>query len=329
MHWGHAKNCLREMQRGRLSKVIAVVIAGCLAVGIVGMEAGASQGRRAEVARANAQIVEVRSSGQRIVSKQKSKRRRDASQPSVSTSVSQPGLVKVNDSKTNCIYTGSSGWVAQLRAAEKTTGIEYNCVETFSTTDSSWAQWTSPWLTHSFGFSQWLAADSSNRTIILTQQLIPDAVCAVGCSDPLAWEEACDAGAYNGYATQLASELVSSGFGNSVIRLGSEMNGAWENDYAGSTTQEQQDWARCFSQEVSAMRAVPGSHLLIDWDVNACFNDYSLSTLYPGNSSVNIVGVDAYDFYCQGGKPTVGTAASFSTLASAPDGLLPRRCISP
>jgi len=175
-------------------------------------------------------------------------------------------------------------------------------------------------VTNSFGFGQWLSA-APGRTIILTQQLIPDSVCTSVCANPLAWETACDSGAYNSYATQLATELVSTGFGSSVIRLGAEMNGSWENDYAGNTAQEQQAWARCFAQEVGAMRAVPGQHLLFDWNVNACTEDDQLSNLYPGNAYVDIIGVDAYDEYCDGSPPATGSAAAFAQLAAEPDGL--------
>ena len=237
-------------------------------------------------------------------------------------STSNPsGVILAGNSKTTCVYTGSSGWAAALTAVDQLTGINYNCIETFSNADPTWNDWIAPWVTNSFGFSQWLAADPTNRTIILTQQLIPDSVCTSVCANPLAWETTCDSGAYNTYATQLATELVSTGFGSSTIRLGAEMNGSWENDYAGSTVQEQQAWAHCYAQEVGAMRAVAGAHFLFDWNVNACVDTDVLSNLYPGSSSVDIIGIDAYDAFCSSPTPSAGSTATFDRLIAEPDGL--------
>jgi hypothetical protein len=247
-----------------------------------------------------------------------------ASSKTVTSARASSGVVKIEDSKTNCIYTGSDTWMAGLQAAEVATGIKYNCIETFTNADLTWAVWTNPWVTragHSFGIEEWLAADRTKRTVILTQQLIPDSVCTSTCGDVLKWEAVCDAGRYDGYAKQLARRLVATGFGSSVIRLGAEMNGSWENDYAGSTGIEQRDWAKCFAQEVTTMRAVKGAHFLFDWNVNACAEDDRLPKLYPGNAYVDIIGIDAYNGYCFANSPTVGSTAAFKSLAAEPDGL--------
>lgn len=231
------------------------------------------------------------------------------------------GAVVAGDSKTTCIYTGASDWAANLRVVEKATGINYKCIETFSNSDPTWSAWESPWITGSYGFARWLAADKKNRTIIITQQLIPDSVCTSVCSSPLRWEKVCDTGAFNGYARRLAQRLVSAGFSSSVVRLGDEMNGPWENDYAGTTRQQQRAWALCYAQEVGAMRGVKGQHLLFDWNVNACSDNDPLGNLYPGNAYVDIVGIDAYDGFCKPNPPTKGSFAAFARLANEPDGL--------
>jgi beta-mannanase len=147
--------------------------------------------------------------------------------------------------------------------------------------------------------------------------LIPSSLADV--NDPLGWEQSCDAGNFNGYATTLGTNLVAAGLQNSVIRLGAEMNGAWEQDYIGTTTQEQNDWATCFDNEVTAMRQATGEHFLFDWNPNACTQQIPYANFYPGNAYVDIVGLDMYDAACSG--PTTGI--TFSQFANQSYGLAP------
>jgi hypothetical protein len=218
------------------------------------------------------------------------------------------------------MYVGGSTWTSLLASAESATGINYNCVETFTDADPQWSDWVSPWVTTAWGFAQWLTA-SPNRTIIITQNLVPDSV--ANNESSITWEQACAAGNYNSYATQLAQNLVSTGFGSSVIRLGHEMNGNWYNDAingygdpADATSAEESAWAQCFAQEVTAMRAVSGAHFLFDWNVNACVGSIPLSSFYPGNAYVNIIGIDQYDASCEGIQPAP-SASAFQALISA------------
>jgi beta-mannanase len=136
-------------------------------------------------------------------------------------------------------------------------------------------------------------------------------------NNPLSWEQSCAAGDYNSYATQLGENLVAAGLQNSVIRLGSEANGTWEADFIGTTITEQNLWASCFDNEVTALRQASGEHFLIDWNINACVENVPYANYYPGNAYVNIMGLDFYDVSCA--TPT--TAASFSSLLNEPAGL--------
>jgi beta-mannanase len=136
-------------------------------------------------------------------------------------------------------------------------------------------------------------------------------------SNPLSWETSCAAGNFDSYASELGTNLVNAGLENSVIRLGSEMNGTWEGDFVGTTTQEQNLWASCFDNEVTALRQASGEHFLIDWNPNACTENIPYANYYPGNAYVNIMGLDFYDVDCH----TPSTAVSFSTLSSEPAGL--------
>jgi beta-mannanase len=128
------------------------------------------------------------------------------------------------------------------------------------------------------------------------QDLIPQSVS--NTSNPLAWEQPCANGAYTQYATTLAKNLLSYGAGSIVIRLGIEANGEWEADYTGSSSTELSDWAQCFDNEVTAMRAVSGAHFLFVWNPNVCTQDFALDQWYPGNNYVDIIGADAYDQDC-------------------------------
>jgi beta-mannanase len=146
------------------------------------------------------------------------------------------------------------------------------------------------------GWDGWLHASSTHQ-IVMSMDLIPQAVS--NNRDSLTWEEPCAAGDYNQQATTLARNLVSYGAGSIVIRLGSEANGTWEADYVGTTSTEMSDWAKCYDNEVSAMRAVPGAHFLFVWDPNACTANLPIDEWYPGNSYVDIIGIDVYDRDCE------------------------------
>ncbi len=225
------------------------------------------------------------------------------------------GLIQAGDSKTKCIYPGSDG-PSQLAQDLQYTGVAYNCIETFTDADPAWANWVSPWITGTAEpYVAWVAADPTGHQLIDTQNLIPDSE----ESDPN-WTAECAAGDFNTYATQFATNMVAAGFGYSVIRLGHEMNGTWYNDDLGTTVAEWQQWAQCFAQEVTAMRAVPGANFLFDWNVNANYRNIPLADFYPGNAYVDIIGIDAYDNTGES-IPAVGQPGRFQALASQSEGL--------
>jgi hypothetical protein len=224
------------------------------------------------------------------------------------------GLIQLRGSKTNCI-TDPPG--PALQAVERSTGLTYNCIETFTDTDKTWAEWVNPWIASGPGaaFQSWVAADPAGHQLIDTQNLIPDNA----ASNPN-WTAACAAGDYNPYATQFATKMVSAGFGYSVIRLGHEMNGTWETDSLGDNPTQWRLWAHCFAQEVTAMRAVPGAHFLFDWTINEGYRNIPLADYYPGDSYVDIVGISFYD---QSGNPLpgVGSPDRWQILTGEPMGL--------
>jgi hypothetical protein len=208
--------------------------------------------------------------------------------------------VAAGDSQAHCITLGfRSGVINQsmIAAANNLTGMTYNCLSTFANPMPAWSAWEQPWMfaTVSDGWDAWLAASPAHQAIVGID-LIPQSVS--NNKNPLTWEQACAAGSYNAHATKLAENLVSYGAGKVVIRLGIEANGTWEADYVGTTSAEMSAWAKCYDNEVAAMRAVPGANFLFVWNPNICTANIPISKWYPGNSYVDIIGADAYDLDC-------------------------------
>ena len=231
------------------------------------------------------------------------------------------GLITAGASRSECLEPdltsvnigGIESAVSSFDAATNTT---VTCLLAYTNGATTWAQWDAPWVAQSmYGYSTWVAQNPQVRQLVLGVDLIPSGLADV--SNPLGWEQSCASGAFDSYATTLGNNLVAAGLQNSVIRLGEEMNGPWENDFIGNTTQEQNLWATCFANEVTALRQASGQHFLIDWNPNACTEAVPYANFYPGNAYVDIVGLDIYDQSCQ--SPT--SAVSFTTLANEPAGL--------
>ncbi len=242
---------------------------------------------------------------------------RDSSIParSVVGAMGRPvALVQAGDSKTPCIYAGLG---ATLRRTERATRLRYNCMLTYNDADPTWAGWVKPWVTlPQYGIREWLAEDPSDRKIILTQDLIHESE----SSNPY-WRADGAAGDFNRYARMLSENLVNSGFGYSVIRLGPEMNGRWEDDNLGHSMTQWHRWAAYFAQIVRTMRSVRGAHFLFDWNVNAgTWTSVPLADYYPGDAYVDIIGLDLYDM--SGLQlPPVGSPDRWEALVNEPLGL--------
>ena len=242
-----------------------------------------------------------------------------------STTTSSPratgGLITAGPSRSECFTpnfddTGLAALQAAVTSFNTLTDSSVTCVSAYIDSATTWANWESPWITHpSYGYTSWVAEAPQSRQLVLAVQLIPNELANV--NNPLKWEKSCASGGFNSYARRLGASLVAAGLENSVIRLGNEMNGVWETDFIGTTKVEQKLWAKCFSNEVASFREVTGEHFLIDWNVNACKGNYPYANYYPGNSYVDIVGIDLYDVGCK----TPFTRFAFSKLASEQLGL--------
>lgn len=231
------------------------------------------------------------------------------------------GLIAAGPSRSECVTlnfndTGPAALQAAVTSFEALTNSTTTCVSAYADSAKTWAAWKSPWVTDpTYGYTSWIAAKPLNRQLVLAVQLIPNDLANV--NNPIKWEESCALGHFNGYARQLGASLVAAGLENTVIRLGSEMNGIWESDFVGTRVVEQKLWAKCFSNEVVSLRKVTGAHFLVDWNVNACTGNYPYPNYYPGNSYVDIVGLDVYDVGCK----SPFTRFTFPKLASERLGL--------
>ena len=232
------------------------------------------------------------------------------------------GLITDGASRRECLVPALDAGV-NLQSIESAvgnfdalTGTSVTCLVSYSNGAQSWAQWDDPWQTQSYnGFQPWVAQEPQSRQLVLSLDLIPSSLANI--SDPLGWEQSCAAGAFDSYAKTLGTNLVAAGLQNSVLRLGPEMNGPWENDFIGNTTQEQNLWATCFANEVTALRQATGEHFIIDWNPNSCTENVPYANFYPGNAYVDILGLDFYDQSCL--TPT--SPVTFAQLANLPAGL--------
>ena len=241
---------------------------------------------------------------------------------SAPTPAATGGLIEAGPSRSECLVApDASNTLAGLQASidsfQNATDSTVSCVGVYTDSATAWAQWADPWIAGSAGsaYQSWVAEAPQSHQLVVEVDLIPQSLQDI--NDPLSWETSCAAGDFNTYASELGTNLVNAGLQNSVIRLASEANGTWEADYVGSTTQEQTLWASCFDNEVTALRQATGEHFLIDWNLNACTQPIPYANYYPGNSYVDIMGLDQYDVDCH----TPDTAVTFSQLANEAFGL--------
>src|SRR5665213_382005 len=241
---------------------------------------------------------------------------------SAPTPAATGGLIKAGPSRSECLVApDASNTLAGLQASidrfQNATDSTVSCVGAYIDGAPTWAQWANPWIAGSAGsaYQSWVAEAPQSHQLVVEVDLIPQSLQNI--NDPLSWETSCAAGDFNTYASELGTNLVNAGLQNSVIRLASEANGPWEGDYVGTTTQEQTLWASCFDNEVTALRQATGEHFLVDWNVNACTQPIPYANYYPGNSYVDIMGLDLYDVACH----TPNTAVTFSQLVNEASGL--------
>lgn len=111
-------------------------------------------------------------------------------------------------------------------------------------------------------------------------------------------------GAYDAQFTQLATTIVAAGHGNAYLRIGWEMNGDW---YLWAAAPNPTAYKAAFTHAANAMKAVPGAKFQIVWNPSAGGGTVAADPYYPGDASVDVVGLDVYNqsWRPQDSDPTV------------------------
>ena len=100
------------------------------------------------------------------------------------------------------------------------------------------------------------------------------------------------------------SNLVASGMGHAIIRLGHEANGTWAPTTPGRPRPSGREWKEFWRKTVFAMRSVPRAHFSFNWCISDGYRPIPFADYYPGNDVVNSIGVDLYDNGAPPGLPT-------------------------
>ncbi len=126
----------------------------------------------------------------------------------------------------------------------------------------------------------------------------------------------CAAGEFNGHWRDFGRLMVRHGRGDSVVRLGWEMN---ERTMPWRAT-DTRAYIACYRHAADGIRAT-NPDVILDWTINAHGSPGRLcgglsTNCYPGDGYVDIIGIDNYDHH-----PWSPTKAAFDATAARPEGL--------
>ncbi|WP_328470286.1 glycosyl hydrolase [Actinoplanes sp. NBC_00393] len=126
----------------------------------------------------------------------------------------------------------------------------------------------------------------------------------------------CAAGDYDQHWRDFGSLMVRHGRGDSVIRLGWEMN----EESMGWRALDTKDYIACYRRAADAIRST-NPEVVLDWTINAHNTPDELcggltTSCYPGDEYVDIIGIDNYDHW-----PWSPAKADFDATADRQDGL--------
>jgi hypothetical protein len=103
----------------------------------------------------------------------------------------------------------------------------------------------------------------------------------------------CVSGAFDSHFREIGRRLQSTGVGDSIIRLGWEMNDDG-NPWA-VPPDKKALYKSCFQRQANNLRS-QAPNLLIEWNPKKSMDfNYDVRDIYPGNAAVDIIGVDYYD----------------------------------
>ncbi|MFI8216236.1 glycoside hydrolase family 26 protein [Streptomyces sp. NPDC085932] len=100
------------------------------------------------------------------------------------------------------------------------------------------------------------------------------------------------AGRYDHHFRRLAERLVELGVPDTVLVLGWEMNGI---TYTHRCGPDPEAWKQYWNRIVTTMRAVPGQKFRFDFTPSRGRDAVPWTQCYPGDDTVDIIGMDAYD----------------------------------
>jgi Glycosyl hydrolase family 26 len=190
-----------------------------------------------------------------------------------------------------CAYTNHS--IAALDALAAALGRPIECTVVFNNAADSWDALVVPWFTvHAdpdLDWGAWRRAQPGRR-LIISQSLVP-------VDAPADWRERGAGGDHDRYAVALATNLVASGLGDSVIRLAHEANWWQSTDGLGPDPELHATWREAWRRFAFAMSSVEGADFLFDWTINPGVRPVAFEDYYPGDDVVDIIGVDIYDFW--------------------------------
>jgi hypothetical protein len=212
------------------------------------------------------------------------------------------------------VYAGinNSSGVASFAS---TTGTKVTMAETYlpwqANTGSSvgWA-----YLTTKSDLASWLSswAGTNNQMVIGLPMVALD-----GSGNPENTLAEGAAGNEDATFVSIAQNLVALGFGNAVLRPGWEFDGTWY-PWTVQSNADATNFATYWQNVVVAMRSVPGANFKFLWSP-AGFQtlSWNIADAYPGNSYVDYVSEDVYDWSWDGSIFPSGDPNNTATAAQS------------
>ena len=105
-------------------------------------------------------------------------------------------------------------------------------------------------------------------------------------------------GTYDAQITQALQAFKDQGFTSMYLRIGSEFNGSWSGDYVANATDATNfvaAWRR-IATVAHNFQASSGMKVMTEWNPNSSTIVPSIDATYPGDSYVDMIGLDIYSF---------------------------------
>jgi hypothetical protein len=141
----------------------------------------------------------------------------------------------------------------------------------------SWAEWR---------------RDKDDRMFVLNVPMMERNEEGVSDAEVRALLRRAAAGQFDHHYRRLAERLVELKIPDTVIVLGWEMNGI---TYTHRCGPDPESWKKYWNRIVTTMRAVPGQKFKFDWTPNRGRDAIPWTQCYPGDDTVDIIGMDSYD----------------------------------